>query len=342
MTATIDDAVRHAANLLAFTCRGDGEQSAGASVPSFLAKAIERHDTAVLYRSLMDGFSYQGISDAVAQNFVAKHGNAEWFDLERMLDHSGAERCPKLDGFHHFSACGYRKSSHTCANQAALPSCSVPSLPLRKGVLNQQAFALYLLIRDRCGGDLVEFIDQVFAIAYLEPDPVTTAREALLALFTSITGVSRKLASMMLATILLAAGNSRQGWASVGSSMVAIDSLVHNHLHRTGILKAYGAEHRYGEHCAGNQGCERIVRDLAARLSCVTSDAQVVSPRQLQHAIWRFCAGSELNICNGNRINDKKPCRHFDCPVGHGCARVALKSLLSDSTSPVGPLAAGS
>ncbi|MEQ1955138.1 hypothetical protein [Mesorhizobium sp. CN2-181] len=340
MTTNIDDAVRHAANLLAFTRHRGREQ--GASEPSFLDQAIERHDTAVLYRSLMDGFSYQGISDAVAQNFVAKHGNSEWSEIQRMLEHSGAERCPKLESFHSFSACGYRKSSHICANMATLPSCPVPTLPLRKGVLNQQAFALYLLIRDICGGDLVQYIDQILAIAKCEPDPVTTGREALLALFTSITGVSRKLASMMLATILLAASNSRQDWTSVGSSMVAIDSLVHNHLHRTGILRVYCAEHRYGEHCAGNQGCERIVRDLAARLGCSTSSANAMSPRQLQHAIWRFCAGSELNICNGNRMDDKAPCRQIHCPVGHGCARMVLKPLLSDSTSSFGPLAAGS
>ncbi|MFI0847762.1 hypothetical protein [Mesorhizobium sp. IMUNJ 23232] len=332
MIVNIDDAVAHAANLLAFTHRRGSEQSEAASGPSFLAEAIEHHDTAVLYRSLMDGFSYQGISDAVAQNYVAKHGNAEWSDIERMLDGPESEGCPKLESFHNFSGCGYRKSSHTCANMAALPSCPVPTLPLRKGVLNQQAFALYLLIRDRCGGDLVKFIDQVLAIADFEPDPVTTGREALLALFTSITGVSRKLASMMLATILLAAGNRRPGWRSAGSAIVAIDSLVHNHLHRTGILRAYSAEHRYGEHCAGNQGCELIVRDLAARHGCSTPSANAVSPRQLQHAIWRFCAGSELNICNGNRINDKAPCRQIECPLGHGCGRIALKPLLSDST----------
>ena len=50
-------------------------------------------------------------------------------------------------------------------------------------------------------------------------------------------------------------------------------------------------------------------------------------PRFVQHAIWRFCAESGLNRCNGHRIDDRQACEQAECPVFAGCARVPLKPL---------------
>jgi len=44
----------------------------------------------------------------------------------------------------------------------------------------------------------------------------------------------------------------------------------------------------------------------------------------VQNAIWRFCAGIEMNRCNGNQINDLDRCQDWDCPVFGHCARVSL------------------
>lgn len=327
MATTIDESVELAAALLrhvgsgeaAGTSLGTGDDVTG---QGRTRSAISDNDTAALYRILMDGFSFQGITDAGARGYIARHGNADFLAVGHALS-SARTVCPKLGGFSDYVGCGYRKTVPTCANPAALSACPVPTLPLRKGMLNEQAVSLYFLLRDRCGGDLVGFIDTTLEIAFRQPDALTIAREALLAAFTSVAGVSRKLASMMCAELLLAAGPSRPRWFAVGKSMVAVDSLVHAWLHRTGILSAYGAGHLYGLHCFGQRGCEWIIRDLAERLS--TGQGGAAAPRELQHAIWRFCATDELAVCNGRRIPAGAVCEHSVCPFWNGCARLRLR-----------------
>ncbi len=300
---------------------GEGGVQADAGLRLEMSAAIARRDTPALYRLLMDGFSFQGINDAAARSFIALHGNADWRDVDRAM-RSEEAACPKLTAFTTYVGCGYQKTGPNCTNPAALKGCLVPKLPLRKGRLNEQAISLYLLIRDRCGGDLVGFIDCTIAIALEQSDPVTIAREAILAAFTSIVGVSRKLASMMCAELLLSAGDSRPAWREVGKSMVAVDSLVHAWLHRTGILTAYRSSHPYGTRCFGLRGCEWIIRDLAERLA--GGGHGQPSPRELQHAIWRFCAADELAICNGWRIPARSSCEQSECPLWQGCARLPL------------------
>lgn len=220
-----------------------------------------------------------------------------------------------------YRGCRYRKQSATCANPAALGDCPVPKLPLRKGLLNEQAVSLYFFIADLCNCDVVAFIEQQLAAGVSALDPIAHQRELLISAFGSLVGVSRKLANMMLATLLLSAGPERPTWHAVGQSMIVIDSLVHNFLHRTGILGEYRCAHRYGPRCYGSSGCEQVVRDIASRLN----DPVEYSPRAVQHAIWRFCAGGELAVCNGNNIDDSKRCRLTRCDLRPSCRRVALR-----------------
>jgi hypothetical protein len=48
-------------------------------------------------------------------------------------------------------------------------------------------------------------------------------------------------------------------------------------------------------------------------------------PRFVQHAIWRYCSLSGLDVCNGNRIDDSRRCENKDCRVRLMCDRVALR-----------------
>jgi hypothetical protein len=48
-------------------------------------------------------------------------------------------------------------------------------------------------------------------------------------------------------------------------------------------------------------------------------------PRMVQHAVWRFCAADELDICNGNRIDDRERCQAAECVLFSDCGRRALK-----------------
>ncbi len=133
---------------------------------------------------------------------------------------------------------------------------------------------------------------------------------------------------MTLADLLIGAKSVRPGWVSVGRSMVVIDSLVHNFLHRTGILAVHASTHAYGPRCFGEDGCEAILRDLANRF-----DARSVNPtyprrfpRLLQHSIWRFCAADVLDICNGRNIDDDHACELAWCPLWSECRRLPLRS----------------
>ena len=47
-------------------------------------------------------------------------------------------------------------------------------------------------------------------------------------------------------------------------------------------------------------------------------------PRFVQHAIWRYCAQSGLDVCNGNRIDDRKSCDNVYCQIRSNCDRIVL------------------
>jgi hypothetical protein len=72
-------------------------------------------------------------------------------------------------------------------------------------------------------------------------------------------GVSDKVLSMALSTLLIAAPRTMTHWAEVGYSMIAIDTLVHNFLVRTGILYRFGAGHLYGVACCRDGGRVDII-----------------------------------------------------------------------------------
>ena len=88
-------------------------------------------------------------------------------------------------------------------------------------------------------------------------------RQALLEPLRCIHGVSHKILSMALADLLLGADPDRERWLTTGASMVAVDTLVHNWLHRTGILRRLGAEHAYGPACYRPGGCASIIEEAA-------------------------------------------------------------------------------
>ncbi len=153
-------------------------------------------------------------------------------------------------------------------------------------------------------------------------------RDAVIAPLREIYGVSDKVLAMALSSILLGAPKNLRLWPEVGASMTAIDTLVHNFLHRTGILHRFGADHAYGSACYRRGGCADIIRAVAERIdaSAFNPAFPAVFPRFVQHAIWRYCARSGLDVCNGNRINDDIRCDNIYCQVRTMCDRVALRT----------------
>jgi len=151
-------------------------------------------------------------------------------------------------------------------------------------------------------------------------------RDAIIAPLREVHGVSDKVLTMALSSLLLGAPKKLRLWREVGASMIAIDTLVHNFLHRTGILHRLGGAHAYGAACYRPRGCAEIVEAVAKRIDARAFNPTfpAVFPRFVQYAIWRYCAQSGLAVCNGNRIDDRKSCDNVYCQIHNICDRIAL------------------
>ncbi|MFY9835015.1 MAG: hypothetical protein WAK55_00820, partial [Xanthobacteraceae bacterium] len=289
-----------------------------------ITRAITDHDTPALFDWLVDLLSYQGISDSVAAGYIAQHGNARWADIADGL--SRPPSCPKLAGYWRFYDCRYHKGSGTCAELGHIDACPLPRHPLRNGRLNQMAYSLFLFMRDVADNDFVGWIDsQLGTVNSQNPDRLAALREALIGALRNVYGVSDKVLAMALSTLLLAAPR-RPLWTEVGATFVAVDTLVHNFLHRTGILRRLSADHPYGDRCYRPGGCAEDLHLLPANIDARQFNPAFPAtfPRFVQSAIWRYCAENGLDVCNGNRIDDGTRCDNRQCQLFGRCDRIAL------------------
>ncbi len=231
-----------------------------------LCAAVDRHDNAALFDRLIHDFSFQGISDEIAENYMRRHGRATWRLVRKNL--ATQPTCPKLQSYWHFHACRYEKTSGTCAEPDHIAACPVPTHALRNGHLNQIAYSLYLFIRDVAEGDLVCWIDDRLdqANESRRPDLVAQACNGLIEPLRNVYGVADKILAMALSAILIGAADVRPRWLEVGVHLTAVDTLVHNFLHRTGILARFKAAHSYGPGCYRPGGCADIVRLVASQI----------------------------------------------------------------------------
>jgi hypothetical protein len=252
-----------------------------------------------------------------------RHGNVTWADIERSLGTNPG--CDKLQGYWAFTDCRYHKGFQTCAAPDQFGDCPLPQHRLRNGRLNQTAYSLFLFIRDIAGGDIVGWIDRQLA-DHAEPGNLAAARAALVDPLRHVYGISDKVIAMALATLLMGAGATRPGWFEVGASFIAVDTLVHNFLHRTGILDRLAAGHPYGPACYRPGGCADVLIGIATGIDArrFNPGFPKAFPRFVQHAIWRYCAQSCFDICNGNQIDDHGRCTNMWCRLYSRCDRLVL------------------
>jgi hypothetical protein len=293
---------------------------------SGLTVSIRNGDTPALFDWLVASLSYQGIADQVAEAYMDLYGSATWAGIDRHV--SQGVTCPKLKSYWHFHGCRYGKLRWTCAEPDHIEACPLPTHYLRNGRLNQMAYSLFLFIRDIADGDLVGWIDSRFRAAEdsASPNRLAGLREALIGPLREVYGVSDKVLTMTLSGILLAAPGDRPLWVEVGASMIAIDTLVHNFLHRTGILHRFDAVHAYGLPCYRPGGCASIIEAVSERIDARQFNPAFPRsfPRFVQHAVWRYCSQNGLDVCNGNRIDDRKSCANVYCQIHNICDRIAL------------------
>jgi hypothetical protein len=291
-----------------------------------IMRAIKDHDTPALFDWLVEMLSFQGISDSVASGYIAQHGSVRWADIAEGLSRPS---CPELGGYWRFYDCRYHKGSSTCAEPGHIDACPLPRHPLRNGRLNQMAYSLFLFIRDIADGDLVAWIDQQLSVASSEPsDRPGNLREAIIGPLRNVYGVSDKVLAMALSYLLFAGGKRKPLWAETAATLIAVDTLVHNFLYRTGILRRLSADHPYGDRCYGPSGCAQIIDLIAAHIDAREFNPAFPAtfPRFVQSAIWRYCAENGLDVCNGNRIADDARCGNRYCQLFRRCDRLALRT----------------
>lgn len=293
------------------------------------ANISNQRKTQILFKPMMEALSFQGIGDGVVLSYIAAHGSISFYDILKAISHKRKQNhflCEKLSSFETFKGCGYQKSQPKCNNMAGLSQCPLPTHDLLKGVLNVKAYSFYLYIRDVCHGDMISRFDRIIQ-GHLKDNGswAADAKEAVIKDFTRIFGVGDKLANMTL-SVFLAADPDNKTWVKVGQSMVAVDSLVHNFLHRSGILKFYDKNHPYGPRCS--KDCfwvlDTIIQQIDARV--FNRNYPSYYPRFIQYSIWRFCTLEVHAICNGVNINDANSCDRKDiCPVYNLCAHIPLR-----------------
>jgi hypothetical protein len=289
--------------------------------------SIRNGDTPALFDWIVVALSYQGISDQVAEAYMEQQGSVTSTDVQQKLGRDIS--CPKLKSYWHFHGCRYDKGSGTCAEPDHIEACPLPTHYLRNGRLNQMAYSLFLFIRDIADGDLVGWIDRRLQTADDSANPndrLAGLRKALIGPLREVYGVSDKVLTMTLSGILLAAPENFPVWIEVGASMIAIDTLVHNWLHRSGILRRFDADHAYGMACYRPGGCASIIEAAAEQIDARQFNSAFPRsfPRFVQHAIWRYCSQSGLDVCNGNRIDDRKSCGNVYCQIYNVCDRISL------------------
>lgn len=320
-----------AVDLLERVCRlaGSADFIQGARVSlkeQGVSSAVRAHDTAALFDWLLTTLSYQGISDQVASSYMEQHGRATWRQIEKDL--AARPSCPRLKSYWHFHGCRYSKSRYSCSEPTHLPHCPLPRHWLRNGQLNQTTYALFLFMRDVAGGDFVSWIDARLeaASSLSEHGGLARRKAALVDPLLNVHGVSDKVLSVALSDLLLGASGRRRAWIEIGGSMIAIDTLVHNFLWRSGILHRLTATHPYGPACYRPGGCADIIATAAGRIDARQFNPRFprTFPRFVQHAVWRYCAQLGLDICNGNRIDDRQQCTNFNCTLYCICDKKIL------------------
>jgi hypothetical protein len=322
-------AVKYATNLIECICRHSAlpasSSQVGVSSPDLeLRQIVRSRNTPALFDRMVEIFNYQGISDRVAASYLESHGSITWRQIERQIGRDPV--CDLLGSYWAYENCRYDKTRQTCSHPGHFSRCPLPEYPLRNGRLNQTAFSFFLFARDVAGSDLIRWIDNQLSTATELGYP--SAQEALIGPMRHVFGVSDKVLTMTLSSVLMADRKQRPDWFAVGSEMIVVDRLVHNLLVRTGILARLGADHPYGPSCYGHNGCAAILRRVSAKIDAQQFDPKFPAnfPRYIQHALWRYCAADELDVCNGNNIDDPKSCEYILCIVYSKCGKVALKS----------------
>jgi hypothetical protein len=261
-----------------------------------------------LYQFLMEAFLYTGGSDQSNYSHYRKQKVKPSFN--RIKKALLAAECPKLVSFDSYIDCGYRKTARTCNKPDLLETCPLPKFDMKRGGLNQMVFSLYFFLRDICQNDFYQFVKDHFDQGKQQ---VKERVQGFIETFSQVYNVGPKLVDMAFSHLFF---TQYLGWdyRAVGAEMVAIDTLVHNFLQRTGTLDEYKKPHKYGVACHTQKGCLGAIEEIAQEIDCreYNPNYPTYFPRLVQLYIWAYCSVPGENICNGNKCKEGKPNRECD------------------------------
>lgn len=272
----------------------------------------------IIAGKLFEIANYQGMSDRAASSWLLTNGNPDFHELALRLPGEPCECAGSGDGV---SGCGYLRSQNVCSHPALLTRCIVPTIPARKGQLARLAVALSYWTAELPNQSLVGW-----ARSKLTRGDPRAGGSAMVDDLKRLPGVSDKVASMIASDVAIGLSTGSDALLRAGASVIVVDRLVHNLIIRTGATKVAGQSHTFGPGCYAEGGCRDLIE-----LFAVGTDARqfnrhwpTFAPRMLQHAIWRFCAGNEMNTCNGNNIRAGSACGIRNCPGFKDCAQVVV------------------
>src|SRR5438045_688809 len=155
-------------------------------------------------------------------------------------------------------------------------------------------------MRDIADRDFVGWLSSTLDSAQRETHDIDLTRQALLDRLQHLFGVSSKMLTMIFSDLLIGGAHGRPLWLEVGAGMIVVDTLVHNFLHRTGILHRHDADHAYGPHCYGTNGCADIIRRMSNQLDARQFNPSFPAdfPRFIHPAICRYCPQTGLDNRN--------------------------------------------
>ncbi len=262
--------------------------------------------------------NYQGVSDTAASVWLERNGTPNFTDLANQVQ---AAECPCLTSLEDFSGCDYQRRSRSCGQTAHYGDCVVPQLRTRRGLLAKTATGFALWARCREGLKLRDWL-----LSEVKPDRTAlNASNALSVDFARVPGISVKVARMLLADMCIGLAGHDEQLLQVGAETIVVDRIVHNVMTRVGAIAHSGKDHAFGEACYRPGGCADLIRDVASSINANVFDDRwpVYGPRLIQHALWRFGAGTQLNTCNGVQIPADARCALQGCPAHGNCGRVA-------------------
>ena len=292
-----------------------------------IMRAIKDHDTPALFGWLVEMLSFQGISDwslpgtspsmALSDGQTSPKGCHEPHRARSSVGIGGSTTAGTTKG----PARARSPATSTVARCRATRSGTAASTRWRTACSCSCGMSPTTI---SSAGLTVNWMPRISQL----PNRLAALREAIIGPLRNVYGVSDKVLAMALSNLLLAGGSRRLLWVEVGATFVAVDTLVHNFLHRTGILQRLSADHPYGDRCYGPGGCAQIIDLIAAHIDArhFNPAFPATFPRFVQSAIWRYCAENGLDVCNGNRIDDNARCDNLHCQLFRRCDRLALRT----------------